>query len=57
MVRFLDSDDFTLLVDPDGLPRLRGPLVSVKSARACCSRAIYSSKVESISQVVICPLG
>jgi hypothetical protein len=56
IVRFFVGDDFTLLVDPGGLPRLLGPLSSVKSARALCSRAISSSKVESISSVVICPL-
>jgi hypothetical protein len=49
IVRFLVRADFTLLVDPGGLPRLRGLLVPAKSARACCSRAISSSKVERIS--------
>jgi hypothetical protein len=49
MVRFFVGADFAFLLVPGGLPRLRGLFVPAKSARACCSRAISSSRVERIS--------
>jgi hypothetical protein len=49
MVRFFTSVGFGLLLDPGGLPRLRGLSVPAKSARACCSRAISSSMLRSRS--------
>lgn len=56
MVRFFTSVCFGLLLDPGGLPRLRGLLVPAKSARACCSRAISSSMFRSRAVSSIWPI-
>jgi His Kinase A (phospho-acceptor) domain len=56
MVRFFTSVGLGLLVDPGGLPRLRGLLVPAKSARACCSRAISSSMLFRSALISIRPL-
>jgi hypothetical protein len=53
-VRFFTSIGFGLLVDPGGLPRLRGLSVPARRVRACCRRAISSSMLRSRSVIFIC---
>jgi hypothetical protein len=53
IVRFFTTVPLGFLVDPGGLPRLRGLSVPAKSARACCSRAISSSIFRSRAVISI----